>query len=83
VRNTLSFRSAEHFVRAMRESCTWRRIWEELGDARLERVTTRFYEHVGGPSTPLSFDSPATLAIAAEPGVAGELEHRPSVCAPG
>jgi ubiquinone/menaquinone biosynthesis C-methylase UbiE len=82
VRHTLSFKSAEAFVRAMREACTWRRIWEELGDARLERVAARFYERMGGPSTPVSFDPPATLAIAALPGAEVELEHRPSVRAP-
>jgi threonine dehydrogenase-like Zn-dependent dehydrogenase len=83
VRHTLSFRSAEAFVRAMREACTWRRIWEDLGDARLERVAARFYERVGGPGAPLSFEPPATLAIAALPGAEVELEHRPSVRAPG
>jgi SAM-dependent methyltransferase len=83
VRHTLSFRSAEAFVRAMREGCTWRRIWEELGDARMERVAACFYEKVGGPGTPLSFEPPATLAIAAPPGSEVELEHRPSVRVPG
>jgi ubiquinone/menaquinone biosynthesis C-methylase UbiE len=83
VRHTLSFRSAEAFVKAMREACTWRRLWEELGDARLERVAARFYEKVGGPETPLSFDPPATLALAALPGAEVELQHRPSVRAPG
>jgi len=83
VRHTLSFRSAEAFVKAMREACTWRRLWEELGDARLERVAARFYEKVGGPETPLSFDPPATLAIAAHPGAEVGLQHRPSVRAPG
>ena len=82
VRHTLSFKSAEAFVRAMREACTWRRIWEDLGDARLERVAARFYERIGGPATPVSFDPPATLAIAALPGAEVELEHRPSVRAP-
>jgi ubiquinone/menaquinone biosynthesis C-methylase UbiE len=79
VRHTLSFPSAEAFVRAMRESCTWRRIWEEIGDARLERVATSFYERVGGRSAPLSFDPPATVAIAALPGAEVTLEGRPSV----
>jgi threonine dehydrogenase-like Zn-dependent dehydrogenase len=82
VRHTLSFVTAEVFVRAMREACTWRRIWEELGDARMERVAARFYEGAGGPDEPLSFDPPATLAIAALPGAEVELEHRPSVRAP-
>jgi SAM-dependent methyltransferase len=79
VRHTLGFKSAEAFVRAMREACTWRRVWEELGDARMERVAARFYEWCGGPDRPLSFDPPATLAIAAVPGAEVELEHRPSV----
>ena len=69
--------------RAMRESCTWRRLWEEMGDARMQRVAARFYERVGGPGTPLSFDPPATIAIAALPGAQIELQHRPSVRAPG
>jgi ubiquinone/menaquinone biosynthesis C-methylase UbiE len=83
VRHTLSFRSAEAFVRAMREACTWRRIWEELGDARIEKVAARFYDRVGGPGEPLSFNPPATIGIAALPGAEVELEHRPSVRAPG
>ena len=82
VRHTLSFASAEAFVHAMREACTWRRIWEELGEARLERVAARFYEQVGGPGTPLSFHPPATIAIAALPGAEVELELRPSVRVP-
>jgi ubiquinone/menaquinone biosynthesis C-methylase UbiE len=82
VRHTLGFKSAEAFVRAMREACTWRRVWEELGDARLERVATRFYEWCGGSDKPLSFDPPATLAIAARPGDEVELAARPSVRAP-
>jgi ubiquinone/menaquinone biosynthesis C-methylase UbiE len=82
VRHTLSFKSAESFVRAMREACTWRRVWEELGDVRLERVAARFYDWCGGPDEPLSFDPPATLAIAALPGAEVELAHRPSVRAP-
>jgi hypothetical protein len=82
VRHTLGFKSAEAFVRAMREACTWRRIWEELGDARLERVATRFYEWCGGPDRPLSFEPPATLAIAARPGDEVELAVRQSVRAP-
>jgi ubiquinone/menaquinone biosynthesis C-methylase UbiE len=82
VRHTLTFKSAEAFVRAMREACTWRRVWDELGDARLERVAARFYEWCGGPDAPLSFEPSATLAIAALPGAEVELQHRPSVRAP-
>jgi ubiquinone/menaquinone biosynthesis C-methylase UbiE len=83
VRHTLAFRSAEAFVRAMQEACTWRRIWEDLGDARMQRVASLFFEKVGGPTTPLSFDPPATIAIAALPGAEVELLNRPSVRAPG
>jgi ubiquinone/menaquinone biosynthesis C-methylase UbiE len=82
VRHTMSFPSAERFVRAMREACTWRRRWEELGDARMERVARAFYEWTGGPDVPLSFAPPATLAIAGIPGAELELEGRPSVKVP-
>ncbi len=82
VRHTLIFRSAEAFVKALREACTWRRVWEQLGDARLARVAARFYETCGGPDAPLSFAPCATLAIAALPGAEVELAHRPSVRAP-
>ena len=83
VSHTLAFQSAEAFVRAMREGCTWRRIWEDVGDARMQRVAARFCERVGGPSAPLSFEPTATIAIAALPGAEVELQHRPSVRAPG
>jgi ubiquinone/menaquinone biosynthesis C-methylase UbiE len=83
VRHTLAFSSAEAFVRAMREACTWRRVWEEIGDARMQRVGARFCERVGGPDAPLSFEPTATIAIAVLPGAEVELQHRPSVRAPG
>jgi ubiquinone/menaquinone biosynthesis C-methylase UbiE len=83
VRHTLAFSSAEAFVRAMREACTWRRVWEEIGDARMQRVGARFCDRVGGPGAPLSFEPTATIAIAALPGAEVELQHRPSVRAPG
>jgi ubiquinone/menaquinone biosynthesis C-methylase UbiE len=79
VRHTLSFKSAENFVRAMREACTWRKVWEELGDARIERVAARFYDAVGGPDAPISFDAPATIAIATHPGAEVVLEQLPSL----
>jgi len=82
VRHTLSFRTAEAFVQALKEAHTWRSIWEDLGDARVARVAARFYGLGGGPDAPLSWDPPATLAIAAVPGAEIELEHRPSVRVP-
>jgi ubiquinone/menaquinone biosynthesis C-methylase UbiE len=82
VRHTLTFHTAEAFVRALREACTWRKIWEQIGDARLERVAAKFYDEVGGPDAPVTFAPPATLAIAARPGAQVELAHRPSVRVP-
>jgi ubiquinone/menaquinone biosynthesis C-methylase UbiE len=82
VHHTLTFPTAERFVRAMREACTWRRRWEELGDARMDKVARAFYEWSGGPDQPLTFSPPATLAIAGLPGAELELAHRPSVRAP-
>ncbi len=82
IRHTLAFKSAEAFVRAMKEACTWRRLWEAIGDERFARVAARFYEKVGGPDVPVSFDSPATIAIGALPGAEIELENRPSLRVP-
>jgi ubiquinone/menaquinone biosynthesis C-methylase UbiE len=82
VRHTLSFRSAEHFVRAVGHACTWRRLWDEIGDQRVARVAAAFYERVGGPDAPLSFESPATLAVAGMPGSEIALEDRPSIRVP-
>ncbi len=78
VRHTLSFRSAEVFVSALRESCSLRQTWEELGDARFERIARAFYEHVGGPEVPLTFRPPATLVIGTLPGAEVELDVHPS-----
>jgi ubiquinone/menaquinone biosynthesis C-methylase UbiE len=78
VRHTMSFASAEAFVRAMREACTWRAVAEHLGDERLGRVAARFYEKVGGPAAPLSFAPSATLAVASLPGADVVLASRPS-----
>ncbi len=83
VRHTLTFHSAEQFVVALRESCTWRRVWETLGDERFARVAAKFYDKVGGPLAPLTFEPPATIAIAARPGDEVTLPHRPSVRAAG
>jgi len=82
VRHTLAFKSAEDFVRAVREACTWRRLYEELGEERFTRVAARFYDRLGGMDQPLSFDSPATIAVGARPGAEIELENRPSLRVP-
>jgi ubiquinone/menaquinone biosynthesis C-methylase UbiE len=82
VRHTLSFQRAEEFVRALSTACTWRRVFEDIGQVRLDRVAARFYDKVGGPEQALSFRPAATLAIAALPGADVELAHRPSMRVP-
>jgi len=78
VRHTLAFKRAEDFFNALREAAIWCQIWEELGDARMSRVAARFYGLVGGPDAPLSWDPPATLAIAGLPGQEIEVASRRS-----
>jgi len=82
LRHTVSFPSAEAFTDAIREGRTWRRVWEELGPERMGLVTAHFYDRVGGPTAPLSFEPSVTLAIAARPGAEVELMSRPSAKAP-
>lgn len=82
VRHTLSFKTAEAFIAALKESCTWRRVWEDLGDARLGKVAARFYGLVGGPDAPLAWSPPATLAIAGVPGSEIDIASRASVRVP-
>lgn len=82
LRHTVAFPSAEAFTTAIGEGRTWRRIWEELGPQRMGLVTARFYDRVGGPEAPLTFEPAVTLAIAALPGAEVELLSRPSVKAP-
>jgi ubiquinone/menaquinone biosynthesis C-methylase UbiE len=82
LRHTVTFATAEDFVNAIRDGRTWRRVWEELGPQRMGLVAARFYDRVGGPTTPLTFAPAVTLAIAALPGAQVELLTRPSVTAP-
>ncbi|MFO0678142.1 MAG: methyltransferase domain-containing protein [Polyangiaceae bacterium] len=82
VRHTITFATAEEFVRAMTHGCILRRSFEELGDERMSKVAAHFFAKVGGPETPLSFDPPATIAVACPPGAEVKLEHRPSVRVP-
>jgi ubiquinone/menaquinone biosynthesis C-methylase UbiE len=82
LQHVVAFESAEAFVDAIREGRTWGRVWEELGPERMGRVTARFYDHVGGPTAPLTFEPAVTLAIAARPGAEIALMSRPSVTAP-
>lgn len=82
IRHTMSFHSAEQFVRAMTDACTWRRIKEDLGDERLGHVARGFYEAVGGPDAPITFAPSASVVIAGLPGAELSLAGRPSVKAP-
>lgn len=82
LQHTVTFTTAEAFVEAIREGRTWRSVWEELGDERMNRVTAHFFDKMGGPTEPLSFEPVVTLAIAALPGAEVELLTRPSAKAP-
>ena len=82
LRHTLTFPSAEAFIAAIREGRTWRRVWQELGEERMAMVTARFYDRVGGPAEPMSFEPAVTCAIAALPGAQVELATRHSVKVP-
>ncbi len=83
VHHTISFRTTEEFIKAIREGCTWRRVSGELTDDQFQRVVVRFYAALGGPDAPLTFNAPATVAIACHPGANVELEARPSLRPPG
>lgn len=82
LRHTVTFPSAEAFTAAIREGRTWGRVWDELGEERMGLVTARFYESVGGPLEPMSFEPAVTLAIAARPGAEIELASRSSIKVP-
>lgn len=82
LRHTLTFPSGEAFIAAIREGRTWRRVWQELGDERMNLVTARFYDRIGGPTEPMSFEPAVTCAIAAQPGAQVELATRHSVKVP-
>ena len=83
LRHNITFPRAEAFIAAIREGRTWRRVWQELGEERVNLVTARFYDRVGGPTEPLSFEPAVTCAIAARPGAEVELATRHSVKVPG
>jgi ubiquinone/menaquinone biosynthesis C-methylase UbiE len=82
LRHTLTFPSGEAFIAAIREGRTWRRVWQELGEERMNLVTARFYDRIGGPMEPMSFEPAVTCAIAALPGAQVELATRHSVKVP-
>ena len=67
---------------SLRQSCTWRGVWEELGDERIERVAAHFYAKVGGPNEALIAEPPATLIIAGRPGDELRLRDAASIVVP-
>lgn len=79
IRHTHTFKTAEEFVSSLREACTWRGVWEELGDERIERIAAHFYAKVGGPDAALVAEPPATLMVAGKPGAELRLRGAPSV----
>jgi ubiquinone/menaquinone biosynthesis C-methylase UbiE len=82
VRHTLAFSTAESFVVALRHARSWHAVWDALGEERMGHVVADFYNRVGGPTAPLPWDPPATLAVAARPGDEIGLRSRPSVKVP-
>ena len=82
VRHTHTFATAEEFVSSLRESCTWRGVWEELGDERIARIAAHFYAKVGGPTEPLVAEPPATLIVAGRPGAELRLRDAASIRVP-
>ncbi|MCL2724114.1 MAG: methyltransferase domain-containing protein [Polyangiaceae bacterium] len=76
IRHTVNFTSAESFLSALSEGCTWRKISEELGAQRMARIAARFFDQVGGLTVPLTFQPAATLAIAAIPGASVTIGGR-------
>lgn len=81
LRHPVAFPTCEAFAEAIREGRTWRAVWEELGTERMGRVLAHFYDRLGGPTAPLTFEPAVTLAIAALPGAEVALATRKSVVA--
>ena len=78
VSHLLTFPTAERFVDDLCAAASWRERFLALGEARVARIRAQFYEIVGGPTLPLAYSPPATIALAGLPGAEGELPHRPS-----
>ncbi len=82
VHHTMSFPSAEAFVEALKETSTFRRVYEDLGEERFLRVAARFYGLTGGPDAPLSWRPAATLALATHPGADVPIPSRRGTAVP-
>lgn len=79
LRHTISFASAEGFVAALREARHWHELFARLGEERTAKIISAFYDKVGGPTAPVPWVAPATLAVAAAPGDEIALRSRPSI----
>jgi hypothetical protein len=82
VRHTVSFVHAEELAVTAIKACTWRQAFEAQGAAKCGKALGKLYDLLGGPDAPVSWEPPATLAIAGLPGAEIELPHRPSVKIP-
>ena len=82
VSHLLTFPTAERFVDDLCAAASWRERFNGLGEARVAKIRAQFYEVVGGPTRPLTYSPPATIALAGLPGAEVELPHRPSVRIP-
>ncbi len=82
LRHTMTFTSAELFVRSLLHGDVWSDAAAALGKERMGKVAAHFYDGVGGPTAALGCDPAVTLAIAARPGAEVALAHRPSLTVP-
>lgn len=82
VHHTVSFIHAEELALTAIKACTWRATFEAQGAAKCGKALGKLYDALGGPDHPVSWEPPATLAIAGLPGAEIELPHRPSVKIP-
>lgn len=82
VSHVLSFPSAETFADELCAAAVWRDRVLGLGEARVGKIRAHFYGMVGGPTQPLAYSPPASIAIAGRPGAEIDLPHRPSVRVP-
>jgi SAM-dependent methyltransferase len=86
LRHTLSFPSGEAFVAALAEAAPWRKIFDGIGEVRMQKIAARFYESLdkspSGVRGPVVCEPPVTLAIAGRPGAEVTLGTRASVRVP-
>jgi hypothetical protein len=82
LRHTISFSRAETLADGVVAASTWGPSFDAQNEAKKGKCRARFFDAVGGPNAPISWQPIATLAIAALPGAEIELPHRPSIKVP-